>query len=107
MVQSTQRRSLRKEKARKAFCVGKPFYWTDAELPSYQNKPPYDLIFEDAPKRSLKSASKGNIITWQADLSLVGVSPSGSCSYNKLVNISYGFQILTTGVTINPLVIGR
>lgn len=86
---------------------GKPFYWTDAELPNYQNISPYDLRFEDEPKRKLTSATVGNNITWKADLALVGVSPAGSSSYSNIINITYGFQISTTGVTKDPLVIGK
>ncbi len=75
----------------------KPFYWTDAELPGYQNKDGYDLIFYDQPKRVKATATALGTVKWKADLSLVGVSPAGSKTYSKIVLIEYGFSISKTG----------
>ncbi|MGQ9610193.1 MAG: RHS repeat-associated core domain-containing protein [bacterium] len=75
----------------------KPFYWTDAELPGYQNKDGYDLIFYDQPKRQKATASVLGSVTWKANLSLVGVSPAGSKTYTDIIKIEYGFSISKTG----------
>lgn len=75
----------------------KPFYLTDAELPSYQNKDGYDLIFYDQPKRNKADAAALGSITWKANLSLVGVSPAGSKTYTDIIKIEYGFSISKTG----------
>ena len=85
----------------------KPFYYTDAEEPQFRNQLGYDYIFVDAPRRNVDDVLQFGSINWHADLSLTGVSPAGSVNYTPFVHISYGFKIDATGVTLEPLAIGR
>jgi RHS repeat-associated protein len=88
----------------------KPFFWTDAELPSHQHLFNHDLIFEDSPRRDPRAHYFNNIagtIHWRAALDLVGVSPKGSISFVPIIHITYGFDVTQNGaVTLIPLKIG-
>lgn len=71
-----------------------PFYWTNAELPSYTNTNGYNVIFIDGPQRP------GNA-TWQGELSVVGMNGQGG--YQALQTFTYGFDINNGKVTLQPL----
>ena len=79
-----------------------PFFWTNTELPSYQSKNGFDLIFEDTPRRPIHS----NGVWWRAELSVVGMDANGK--YSPIQTITYGFEISNSKVikypirTINP-----
>lgn len=84
----------------------KPFYWTDAELPAYQHKEGYDLLFEDFPARPVASHPNRRS-HWRAKLDLVGVNPAGGVNYTPIVHITYGFDVTANGVVfVAPLRIG-
>ncbi|MGG9963501.1 DUF6443 domain-containing protein [Ferruginibacter sp. SUN106] len=64
----------------------KPFYWTDAELPTYQNKNGNDLDFYDRPTRLGSQTGK----SWEGELTLVINNGDG---YKPVVTVTYGFEI--------------
>ena len=71
-----------------------PFYWTNAELPSYTNTNGYNVVFVDGPQRP------GNA-TWQGELSVVGMNGQGG--YQALQTFTYGFDINNGKVTLQSL----
>ena len=71
-----------------------PFYWTNAELPSYTNQNGFSVIFADRPGRAGDAS-------WQGELSVVGKNSSGG--YQPLQTFTYGFDIKNDTVTLQPL----
>ncbi len=73
-----------------------PFYWTNAELPSYTNQNGYNVIFSDQPTRLMQNGT-----TWQAELSVVGMDSTGN--YVPITTITYGFSIINNSVVLSPI----
>jgi len=73
-----------------------PFYWTNAELPSYTNQNGFNVIFRDSPARALD----GSHTTWEAELSIVGYN---GANYQAIGTFGYGFQITNNQVLMYPL----
>lgn len=76
----------------------KPFYYTDAEKPSYSDKVGKDLIFMDSPVRP--SSKEGT--TWSGELSVTKKS-DGVHSIGETIN--YGFEIKGGKAVLSPIVV--
>jgi RHS repeat-associated protein len=76
----------------------KPFYWTDAELPSYKNVDGQDLIFYDRPTRN--GSTDGT--SWQGELSLVVSNGDG---YKPVITITYGFETKTGSANLSRILV--
>jgi RHS repeat-associated protein len=73
----------------------KPFYWTDAELPSYKNRERQNLLFLD---RSTRGSKNG--IQWEGELTLV---VNGIEGYEPVVTIRWGFEIKNGRAVLTPI----
>ncbi|MNX69830.1 RHS Repeat protein [compost metagenome] len=77
----------------------KPFYNTDAELPSKKGNNGRDLDFADRPRRS--SSADGT--TWEGELSLV--SDEKHQGYVPAVTIRYGFEIKSGNAVPSEIIV--
>ena len=64
---------------------GKPFYYSEGQLPSHTNRNGMDLTFHDKPLRYSSESAH-----WQGELSLVGDFGAG---HTEIVTFRYGFDV--------------
>ena len=77
-----------------------PFYWNPREQKEFEDRAKAagaSTIFQDQPYRDFT----GGVISWHADLSLVGIKPDGT--FDRLKSFSYGFTLDAAGVHLEPL----
>jgi RHS repeat-associated protein len=80
-----------------------PYYFNPAEQKEFEAKGQAlggSTVFTDEPSRPFS----GSPISWRANLSLVGINSNGS--FDRLESFSYGFNLDSAGVHIQPLVRG-
>ncbi|MDR4953810.1 DUF6443 domain-containing protein [Chryseobacterium sp. ES2] len=75
-----------------------PFYWTNAELPSYQNINGQDLDFYDRPTRDATKTGTN----WEGELSVVVNDGTGK-GYQPVVTVTYGFEIQGGAAAVQEL----